>query len=116
LVKTEYACTLMTGYVMMAGNVLLNGKTKRLHYGVVEIADLCQPRGVCIKQLSYLKELFSEDEEYAMAVKDFKKFFRRRGKYVRQPHDEKRTSGRSRKTKKKKKIVGASSAEIQITS
>ncbi|GKC88993.1 hypothetical protein Tco_1149642 [Tanacetum coccineum] len=30
------------------------------------------------------------DEEYAIAVRDFKKFFRRRGKFVRQPHDDKR--------------------------
>nr|GEX72597.1 zf-CCHC domain-containing protein/DUF4219 domain-containing protein/UBN2 domain-containing protein [Tanacetum cinerariifolium] len=28
----------------------------------------------------------SEDEEYAMAVRDFKKFFKRRGRFVRQPH------------------------------
>ncbi|GJV24706.1 zf-CCHC domain-containing protein [Tanacetum coccineum] len=27
----------------------------------------------------------SEDEEYAMAVRDFKKFFKRRGRFVRQP-------------------------------
>ncbi|GKG48410.1 hypothetical protein Tco_0510295, partial [Tanacetum coccineum] len=27
----------------------------------------------------------SEDEEYAMAVRDFKKFFNRRGRFVRQP-------------------------------
>jgi hypothetical protein len=33
----------------------------------------------------------SEDEEYAMAVRDFKKFFRRRGKFVRQPRDEKKS-------------------------
>nr|GFB20626.1 UBN2 domain-containing protein [Tanacetum cinerariifolium] len=32
----------------------------------------------------------SEDEEYAMAVRDFKKFFRRRGKFIRQPHDDKK--------------------------
>ncbi|GKA22477.1 zf-CCHC domain-containing protein [Tanacetum coccineum] len=30
------------------------------------------------------------DEEYAMAVRDFKKFFRRRGKFARQPHDDKK--------------------------
>ncbi|GJY40988.1 hypothetical protein Tco_0428258 [Tanacetum coccineum] len=30
----------------------------------------------------------SEDEEYAMAVRDFKKFFKRRGRLVRQPRDE----------------------------
>ncbi|GJX32646.1 hypothetical protein Tco_0242501 [Tanacetum coccineum] len=34
----------------------------------------------------------SEDEEYAMAVRDFKKFFKRRGRFVRQPHDEKSAS------------------------
>ncbi|GJS05907.1 hypothetical protein Tco_0362703 [Tanacetum coccineum] len=30
----------------------------------------------------------SEDEEYAMAVKEFKKLFKRRGRFVRQPQDE----------------------------
>ncbi|GJU55482.1 hypothetical protein Tco_1229196 [Tanacetum coccineum] len=32
----------------------------------------------------------SEDEEYAMAVRDFKKFFKRRGRFIRQPHDERK--------------------------
>ncbi|GKC59936.1 hypothetical protein Tco_1087534 [Tanacetum coccineum] len=32
----------------------------------------------------------SEDEEYAMAKRDFKKFFKRRGRFVRQPHDERK--------------------------
>ncbi|GJV76874.1 hypothetical protein Tco_1508458 [Tanacetum coccineum] len=32
----------------------------------------------------------SEDEEYAMAVRDFKKFFKRRGRFVRQPHGERK--------------------------
>ncbi|GJY68007.1 zf-CCHC domain-containing protein [Tanacetum coccineum] len=31
----------------------------------------------------------SEDEEYAMAVRDFKKFFKRRGRFVRQPQNDK---------------------------
>ncbi|GKC21467.1 hypothetical protein Tco_1023617, partial [Tanacetum coccineum] len=31
------------------------------------------------------------DEEYAMAVRDFKQFFRRRGKFVHQPHDDKKS-------------------------
>ncbi|GKC30152.1 hypothetical protein Tco_1037446 [Tanacetum coccineum] len=31
------------------------------------------------------------DEEYAMAVRDFKKFFKRRGKCVRQPHNAKKS-------------------------
>ncbi|GJR83898.1 zf-CCHC domain-containing protein [Tanacetum coccineum] len=32
----------------------------------------------------------SEDEEYAMAVRNFKKFFLRRGRFVRQPNDERK--------------------------
>ncbi|GJX99051.1 hypothetical protein Tco_0356070 [Tanacetum coccineum] len=32
-----------------------------------------------------------EDEEYDMAVRDFKKFFKRRGRFVRQPRDEKKS-------------------------
>nr|GEV01802.1 pentatricopeptide repeat-containing protein [Tanacetum cinerariifolium] len=36
----------------------------------------------------------SEDKEYAMAVRDFKKSFKRRGRFVRQPHDEKKSSQR----------------------
>ncbi|GJY81263.1 retrovirus-related pol polyprotein from transposon TNT 1-94 [Tanacetum coccineum] len=42
----------------------------------------------------------SDDEEYAMAVRDFKKFFIRRGKFVRQPHDDKKAF---RKVKEEKK-------------
>ncbi|GJT52698.1 retrovirus-related pol polyprotein from transposon TNT 1-94 [Tanacetum coccineum] len=37
----------------------------------------------------------SEDEEYAMAVRDFKKFFKRRGRFVRQPWNDKKTFQRS---------------------
>ncbi|GJX64353.1 hypothetical protein Tco_0298696 [Tanacetum coccineum] len=44
----------------------------------------------------------SNDEEYAMAVRDFKKFFRRRGKFVRQPHDDKRNFQKLKEDKKKK--------------
>ncbi|GJV97796.1 hypothetical protein Tco_1549373 [Tanacetum coccineum] len=32
----------------------------------------------------------SKDEEYAMAVRDFEKFFKREGIFVRQPHDERK--------------------------
>ncbi|GJW50703.1 zf-CCHC domain-containing protein [Tanacetum coccineum] len=41
----------------------------------------------------------SEDEEYAMAVRDFKKFFKRRGRFVRQPGDEKKSFQRNRDDK-----------------
>ncbi|GKB46979.1 hypothetical protein Tco_0897732 [Tanacetum coccineum] len=44
----------------------------------------------------------SEDEEYAMAVRDFKKFFKRRGRFVRQPRNDKKTFQRSRDDKKGK--------------
>nr|GEV25624.1 zf-CCHC domain-containing protein/UBN2 domain-containing protein [Tanacetum cinerariifolium] len=41
----------------------------------------------------------SEDEEYAMAVRDFKKFFKRRERFLRQPHDERKSSQRSKDDK-----------------
>nr|GEY28074.1 zf-CCHC domain-containing protein/DUF4219 domain-containing protein/UBN2 domain-containing protein [Tanacetum cinerariifolium] len=41
----------------------------------------------------------SEDEEYAMAVRDFKKLFKRRGRFVRQPRNYKKTFQRSRDDK-----------------
>nr|GEW25579.1 hypothetical protein [Tanacetum cinerariifolium] len=37
----------------------------------------------------------SQYEEYAMVVRDFKKFFKRRGRFVRQPQNNKKTSQRS---------------------
>ncbi|GKC79792.1 retrovirus-related pol polyprotein from transposon TNT 1-94 [Tanacetum coccineum] len=43
----------------------------------------------------------SDDEEYAMAVRKFKNFFRRKGKFVRQPREEK-NSFRQRDEKKGK--------------
>ncbi|GJZ44686.1 zf-CCHC domain-containing protein [Tanacetum coccineum] len=44
----------------------------------------------------------SNDEEYAMVVRDFKKFFRRRGKFVRQPHDDKKNFQKVKEGKKEK--------------
>ncbi|GJZ46973.1 retrovirus-related pol polyprotein from transposon TNT 1-94 [Tanacetum coccineum] len=41
----------------------------------------------------------SEDEEYTMAVRDFKKFFKRRGRFVRQPLNDKKKFQRSRDDK-----------------
>ncbi|GKA00449.1 zf-CCHC domain-containing protein [Tanacetum coccineum] len=41
----------------------------------------------------------SEDGEYAMAVRDFKKFFKKRGRFVRQPWNDKKTFQRSRDDK-----------------
>ncbi|GKB33539.1 hypothetical protein Tco_0872940, partial [Tanacetum coccineum] len=39
----------------------------------------------------------NEDEEYAMLVMDFKKFFRIRGKFVRQPHNDKKGFQKSKR-------------------
>ncbi|GJT47532.1 zf-CCHC domain-containing protein [Tanacetum coccineum] len=41
----------------------------------------------------------SEDEEYAMAMRDFKKFFKRRGRFVRQPRDERKSFQKSKDDK-----------------
>ncbi|GJR56340.1 hypothetical protein Tco_1406861 [Tanacetum coccineum] len=41
----------------------------------------------------------SEGEEYPMAVKEFKKFFKRRGRFTRQPHDERKSFHRRRDDK-----------------
>ncbi|GJW62733.1 retrovirus-related pol polyprotein from transposon TNT 1-94 [Tanacetum coccineum] len=41
----------------------------------------------------------SEDEEYAMAVRDFKKFFKIIGRFVRQPRNDKKTFQRNRDDK-----------------
>ncbi|GJY05200.1 zf-CCHC domain-containing protein, partial [Tanacetum coccineum] len=42
----------------------------------------------------------SNDKEYAMAVRDFKKFFRRRGKFVRQPYDDKKNFQKAKEDRK----------------
>ncbi|GJT01379.1 hypothetical protein Tco_0822548 [Tanacetum coccineum] len=44
-----------------------------------------------------------EDEEYAVAVRDFKKFFKRRGRFMRQPQNDKKTFQRSRDDKKNRR-------------
>ncbi|GJV43034.1 zf-CCHC domain-containing protein [Tanacetum coccineum] len=44
----------------------------------------------------------SEEEEYAMEARDFKKLFKRRGRFVRQPRNEKKTFQRSRDDKNDK--------------
>ncbi|GJZ74798.1 hypothetical protein Tco_0639263 [Tanacetum coccineum] len=41
----------------------------------------------------------SEDEEYAMAVRDFKKFFKRQGRFVRQPYEERKLFQRNKDDK-----------------
>ncbi|GJS99521.1 putative reverse transcriptase domain-containing protein [Tanacetum coccineum] len=44
----------------------------------------------------------SEDEEYAMVVRNFKKFFKRQGRFVRQPYEERKSSQRNKDDKNRK--------------
>nr|GEY25532.1 retrovirus-related Pol polyprotein from transposon TNT 1-94 [Tanacetum cinerariifolium] len=44
----------------------------------------------------------SKEEEYAMAVRDFKKFFKRKGRFMRQPRNDKKTFQRSHDDKNSK--------------
>ncbi|GKC11398.1 hypothetical protein Tco_1008180, partial [Tanacetum coccineum] len=44
----------------------------------------------------------SEYEEYTMVMRDFKKFFKRRGRFVRQPHDKRKSSQRNKDDKNDK--------------
>nr|GEU78543.1 DUF4219 domain-containing protein/UBN2 domain-containing protein [Tanacetum cinerariifolium] len=56
----------------------------------------------------------SEDEEYAMVVRDFKKFFKRRGRFVRQPQNDKICSKEAEMTRTIKVIEIFLDAVIQI--
>ncbi|GJX33093.1 hypothetical protein Tco_0242948, partial [Tanacetum coccineum] len=57
----------------------------------------------------------SEDEEYAMAVRDFKKFFKRRGRFVRQPRNDKKESLKEAETTRMAKLKGSAlDTETQI--
>ncbi|GJT42279.1 retrotransposon protein [Tanacetum coccineum] len=53
----------------------------------------------------------SEDEEYVMAVRDFKKFFTRGGRFVRQPRNDKKTFRKSRDDKNGKRDRKCSKCE-----
>ncbi|GJY34899.1 zf-CCHC domain-containing protein, partial [Tanacetum coccineum] len=43
----------------------------------------------------------SEDEEYAMAIRNFKKFFKRQGRFVKEPYEERRSFQRNKDDKNK---------------
>nr|GEV99283.1 copia protein [Tanacetum cinerariifolium] len=63
------------------------------------------PLGELIGNLKVYEVVLEKDSEaskYAMAVRDFKKFFRRRGKFVRQPHDNKKSFWKIKDEKKGK--------------
>nr|GEX23221.1 putative retrotransposon Orf1 [Tanacetum cinerariifolium] len=51
------------------------------------------------KTLEFGARGVDEDEEYAMAVRGFKKFFKRQGRFVRQPHEERKSFRRNKDDK-----------------
>ncbi|GJX98029.1 zf-CCHC domain-containing protein [Tanacetum coccineum] len=60
-----------------------------------------RPKVTAIEESKDLSKLsLDDDEEYEMAVRDFKKFFRRRGKCVRQSYDDKRNFQKIKEDKK----------------
>ncbi|GKA96346.1 copia protein [Tanacetum coccineum] len=63
-----------------------------------------------------LDELIGSLKVYEMAVRDFKKFFRKRGKFVRQPYDDKKNFRKVKEDKRRRMIEDVSTVEIQITS
>ncbi|GKC34670.1 putative reverse transcriptase domain-containing protein [Tanacetum coccineum] len=56
----------------------------------------------------------SEDEDYTMAVRDFKKFFKRRGRFVRQPRNDKKIFKEVVMTRTVKVIENALDAATRI--
>ncbi|GJX22598.1 hypothetical protein Tco_0227043 [Tanacetum coccineum] len=82
------------------------------------------PLDELIGNLKVKKEVSDEDnsssdskhEEYAMAVKEFKKFFKRRGRFVRQPRGDRKTFQRSRNDGYGKSKENVLDVVIQITS
>nr|GEX38399.1 hypothetical protein [Tanacetum cinerariifolium] len=63
-----------------------------------KVATIEESKNLTLKKESSDEECstsISEDEEYAIAVRDFKKFFKRRGRFVRQPQNDKKTFQRS---------------------
>ncbi|GJW35272.1 zf-CCHC domain-containing protein [Tanacetum coccineum] len=44
----------------------------------------------------------SKDEEYAMAIRNFKKFFKRQGRFLRQPYEERKSFQRNKDDKNRK--------------
>ncbi|GJX06998.1 hypothetical protein Tco_0194930 [Tanacetum coccineum] len=51
------------------------------------------------KDSETFKSKKEQNEEYAMAVRDFKKFFKRQGQFVRQPHEERKSFQRNKDDK-----------------
>ncbi|GJR36294.1 ribosomal protein L7Ae/L30e/S12e/Gadd45 [Tanacetum coccineum] len=84
--------SLTSGYCVFHGNnhLVLSSKSQFLLS-----LDLVQ-------RLSKILTSDSEDKDYAMALRDFNKFFKRRERFVRQPHDERKSFQRNKYDKNDK--------------
>ncbi|GJR60461.1 zf-CCHC domain-containing protein [Tanacetum coccineum] len=75
------------------GSKIYNGKKEKIKYHTLKAKKESSDDETSTSR--------SDDEEYAMTVRNFKNFFRRKGKFVRQPREEKK-SFRQRDEKKGK--------------
>nr|GEU76357.1 ribonuclease H-like domain-containing protein [Tanacetum cinerariifolium] len=81
----------------------LHPKWKAKVTAIEESKDITSlPLDELIGNLKVHMMIIKKDEEYVMAVRDFKKFFNRRAKFVRQPQNDKKSFQRSRDDKKGK--------------
>ncbi|GJX88046.1 hypothetical protein Tco_0340060 [Tanacetum coccineum] len=72
----------------LIGNLKVHDMIIKKDYEIVKAKAERKSLALKAKKESYDEESStsrSEDEEYAMAVREFKKFFKRRGRFVRQP-------------------------------
>ncbi|GJW26665.1 retrovirus-related pol polyprotein from transposon TNT 1-94 [Tanacetum coccineum] len=86
----------------LIGNIKVHEMIIKKDYKIVK--DKGERKSLCLKTKKESSDVEcstfgSEDEEYAMVVRDFKKFFKRRGRFVRQPWNEKMTFQRNRDDK-----------------
>ncbi|GJW06522.1 zf-CCHC domain-containing protein [Tanacetum coccineum] len=86
----------------LIGNLKVHEMTIKKNYEIVKAKVEKKSLALKAKKESSDEECLtfeSEDEEYAMAVRDFKKFFKRGGRFVRQTQNDKKTFQRSRDDK-----------------
>nr|GEV33686.1 serine/threonine protein kinase SRPK1 [Tanacetum cinerariifolium] len=86
----------------LIGNLKVHEMVIKKYYEIVKAKGERKSLALKAKKESSDKECSTsgnEDEEYAMAVRDFKKFFKRRGRFVRQSRNDKMTFQRSQNYK-----------------
>ncbi|GJY79916.1 hypothetical protein Tco_0492667 [Tanacetum coccineum] len=101
----------------LIGNLKVHEMINKKYSEIVKAKGERRPLALKAKKKSSDEECLtseSEDEEYAMAVRDFKKFFKRRGRFVRQPRNDKKIFQRAMTTRTAKVIGNALDAVIQI--